>query len=608
MKFVHGTRRDIAGHEYNAQRTQNLRRAYVAIRSIDTLDSVEDSCLHAGGTGALIKSLSLHSDMNEDTQRTCGAAELVTRSQKFPASQYHPGRRGAGEYNDRDARQDNSTFEAQGYQPTSADWARIKPVFETMYIDDDLTLDDVMVELRVKYGFRATKQMCKRRIRQWKLRKNLSVYEVEAILGIQALRQAAGKDTLFTLRGRPVAMRTGYRFQRHRKLHTKQAIDNYASGRTPAWPELRPVTPVQFDDAIWSTSNKQFEAALHAFGSFFSGLLDARYYRLENHEFVMKPSILRDEVSDICSSLVEGKIVGMSSITMPIRKLALLVELIVLSPDAWIHCRYFYMMWVLFNAGYREVVKTLLTHTNRLLIATADSSCAQWRFVQYYSSMDTSQLPKLAADIISLKADLALTVRTDNLAAFRIRTVEYDVCWRRNEQKVQLDLVQTKDFLGRCVDVLGLLCVESLTIVRILLSHRTAALELVPELELGGYLDILLDTKRLTISADPRSFLFDGQHLNMEAASELAQVYCLCGLHEAEAWIFRRLIVDHMQTQSGLRREYSLLIHISKCPVLQHSDAGTAWSSRKREIEKGWQAQVEAAAPTSELLQSCDAC
>jgi uncharacterized LabA/DUF88 family protein len=70
-----------------------------------------------------------------------------------------------------------------------AEWRRIKPIFEQLYMQDDLSLKEVILELRQKHAFKASEQMYKKRIKRWGLGKNLKQHEVEHILGNHAMRQ-----------------------------------------------------------------------------------------------------------------------------------------------------------------------------------------------------------------------------------------------------------------------------------------------------------------------------------------------------------------------------------------------------------------------------------
>lgn len=474
-------------------------------------------------------------------------------------------------------------------RPKEADWNRIKPIFEHLYIAQDSTLQETITQIHQSHNFTATQQMYKKRIKKWGLSKNLRQHEVEHILGITAQRQASGKDTYFTLRGRRVTMQNVHRFQRRKKLGTAEAVARYVAGRSKVCRDLRALTPEQFDAEAWRTPDVRYEDTLRAFGALFCGLVDSRYYWIESDEIVMPPSPLRNEVSDVCSSLVASKHSGLNSTV--VRKIALLMESIVHSNDAWIHCRVIYILWVISTAGHPAIAQSLLTQL-RQLVATVDSrSCAQHRFVHHYSSLETSHAIRLAADMISLKADMVRALPGEIPVAFKVRSLEYDVFWRQREQSNGMTLSRAMDLFKRCHSVLGPLAVETLTVLRAGLEDFVGM-----QVELRSYLDYLEDTQKLAFSERPRAFTFGEDYMGMEAASELARIYCRIGLHHAEAWIFERLLVHHIQTASCLRREYSLLVHISCCSELHRQSVAQAWLQRKQEMESTWQAEVESAA------------
>ena len=479
------------------------------------------------------------------------------------------------------------------------DWQRIRSEFKRLYLDEDKALNDVINELRVKHNFKATTQVFKKQIARWGFDKNLKQNEVEHILGIQAERQARGKQTYFMLRDRRVDIETVYRYQRRKRLGTSVAITNYTSGRSRPCHDLRPLTPESLVSQTWKTPNQSYEGTLLAFGDLFKGLVETRYYWLEQGEIVMPLVALRDEVSDICCSLVATKNTGFS--TFVLRKLSLLLESIVYTDDAWTHCRFIYILWVLSTAGRLALVASLLSHLHGLVAALVNKPYPQYRFVQQYSSLDPMCAAKFAADIITLKADMVSKIQIENPVAFKLRSLDYDVFWREREQGTRMSLDRATNLLLRCNEVLGLTAVETLTILKIVLEDFCTRLQ--EPSSVMAVLDTLMDTKLLQFDVHAIKFNFAGQHLSMEAASELACIYCWVGLHETEAWLIERTFMQHGQTQSCLRREYSRLVRISHCPEVDKVQYAERWSQRKLEIENIWINQVEAIAPTYELLK-----
>jgi hypothetical protein len=479
-------------------------------------------------------------------------------------------------------------------RPKDQDWQRIKPIFKKLYLDNDEKLEDIMTHLHQEYYFRASAQMYKKRIKLWGFEKNLKQHEVEHILGILAQRKAQGKNTYFLLRGRKVDMKNVYRFQRRKKLSTNRAISTYVTGDSLPCEDLQPVTPPAVEASTWSIPFQQYEDTLRAFRALFNGLVDSRYYWIESDEIVMPPSTLRDEVSDVCSSLVASKNSGINLVA--VRKLALLLESIIFTDDAWTHCRLIYLLWVISASGHSSIAQSLLSQLNRLVTMNGASTRPQHQFVHHYSQLEVSLASRLAGDMILLKADQVRAYTAVPLA-FRVRALEYDVYWRQREQGVGMTFSRTMDLFKRCHTILGLLSVETLTVLRTGLEDFTCI-----QVELSYYLDLLMDTQKLTFRDYPPTFTFDDELLSMESAAELARVYCQIGLHDTEAWIFKKILAHDMRTASCLRREYSLLVHVSCCPDLHRQEPAGVWLQRKDDIEDAWQREVEAVTPTTDVL------
>lgn len=65
---------------------------------------------------------------------------------------------------------------------TEAEWNAIRPVFTHLYIDQDMTLKDVITHLKTRHVFHPTEQMCKKRIPVWSISKNTKARDKEAAL------------------------------------------------------------------------------------------------------------------------------------------------------------------------------------------------------------------------------------------------------------------------------------------------------------------------------------------------------------------------------------------------------------------------------------------
>ena len=289
--------------------------------------------------------------------------------------------------------------------------------------------------------------------------------------------------------------------------------------------------------------------------------------------------------------------------TTALRKLSLLLESLVYTDDAWTHCRFIYMCWVLCTAGRTEIVRALLSHLNGLVIALSDRPYPQSRFVQYYSHLEPTHAMKLAADMITYKAEMVSKIQVDDLVTFRLRSLEYDVFWREREQGTGMSLKRALDLLQRCDEVLGPMAVETLTILRILLEDFATPSR--SALTVRRLLNALKKTELLVFDDITLTFYFAATPVGVEAATELASIYCAIENPDLEAWIVERLIAHDVQTQSYLRREYSRLSRVSCCPNLLGYQNAKAWMLRKQEIENSWLTEVETVASTKELLAHC---
>lgn len=486
---------------------------------------------------------------------------------------------------------------------TDSDWQRIRPVLEELYLDEDKSLKDTMVELKRRHNFDATIMQYKKRINRWGWSKNLKQHEVEHILGIQAQRKARGKLTEFTLHGRWVDMQEVFRYQRRKGLATSVAISNYNSGRRRPCQALRASSPHLLAVEAWRTPDQHYENTLRAFGALFGGLVDSRYYWMADGEIVMPQSDLRGEVSDLCCNLVASKRTGLNPII--VRKLALLLEQILHSDDAWTHCRLIYVMWVLSTQGHTAIVQSLLSHLKGLAEGFIDVPRPQYRFVQHYSSLNSRAVAKFAADIITLKADMVGAFRVDGLSRFRLRSLEYDVFWREREQGTRMSAQRAIDFFHRCHELLGLLAVETLTALKIVLEDFSSTSK---DTILNHAVDTLSSTVLLAFSHELQIFTFDGQILTMEAAAEMAHIYCLLNFHVIEAWMIDLTLTYHSDSSTYLRRPYGLILRASQCGLLLQSQQMEKGLKYKAEIESRWIAEVDAIASKGGIVLKSKIC
>lgn len=119
------------------------------------------------------------------------------------------------------------------------DWSEVFDAVHQFYWLEDHTLEDTMRAMREQHNFIATcgprtfrlmghglprltrpnrKKQWISKLGEWNLKKNISSQEMEKIVQIQLERKTNdGKDTRFTVRGRPVAQENINRWQRRQK-------------------------------------------------------------------------------------------------------------------------------------------------------------------------------------------------------------------------------------------------------------------------------------------------------------------------------------------------------------------------------------------------------
>jgi len=94
-----------------------------------------------------------------------------------------------------------------------AAWNAVRPVFTHLYIDQDLTLRDVITYLKTHHDFHPTEQMCKKRIHVWVLSKNTKAKDKEV-----ALEEIAQGYTCHHI--------PHHKLTRHIKSRSKQTLDD----------------------------------------------------------------------------------------------------------------------------------------------------------------------------------------------------------------------------------------------------------------------------------------------------------------------------------------------------------------------------------------------
>ncbi|KIV98068.1 hypothetical protein PV10_01758 [Exophiala mesophila] len=91
--------------------------------------------------------------------------------------------------------------------PTPDQWAEVKDIFTHLYISENRKLKDVRHILSSRHGFNASEKMFKRRIADWKVRKNYKAKDKENIARRVKAFVDAGQDVhSLSFQGRPVKL------------------------------------------------------------------------------------------------------------------------------------------------------------------------------------------------------------------------------------------------------------------------------------------------------------------------------------------------------------------------------------------------------------------
>ncbi|KAH8899170.1 hypothetical protein GQ53DRAFT_741258 [Thozetella sp. PMI_491] len=131
----------------------------------------------------------------------------------------------------------------------SSDWESHRLTIQELYLDQNLSLREVIKTMRQTHGFQATyvltrqlrpfrlintssnhprglfrERMYKTRLRHWGLDKNYRYSEVVQLLRLRKEREEAGKETVFTIRGREVDWGRIYNYVKRRGLDVATAI------------------------------------------------------------------------------------------------------------------------------------------------------------------------------------------------------------------------------------------------------------------------------------------------------------------------------------------------------------------------------------------------
>jgi hypothetical protein len=145
--------------------------------------------------------------------------------------------------------------------PTPAEWAEIKDAFTHLYLEENRKLKDVREILSRKHGFNASEKMFKRRISEWKIRKNYKSKEKEILAGRVKACVDAGQDVQsLSFYGRPVKLD---RLRRHcrkdRRLaplwdHLSHCPDAISTAETPVKEDSRSTSATRWTTPLRGSS------------------------------------------------------------------------------------------------------------------------------------------------------------------------------------------------------------------------------------------------------------------------------------------------------------------------------------------------------------------
>ncbi|KAL8917908.1 MAG: hypothetical protein Q9172_005639 [Xanthocarpia lactea] len=105
------------------------------------------------------------------------------------------------------------------------EWQQHRGIIQRLYVTEDKSLPNVVLEMKQKYNFVATERQYKRRISDWGLDKNVKDEEMRSIIEVEAMRLRQGKQSAFYVRDRRVDRKKIDRFA-HRKGIDRSALHN----------------------------------------------------------------------------------------------------------------------------------------------------------------------------------------------------------------------------------------------------------------------------------------------------------------------------------------------------------------------------------------------
>lgn len=118
-------------------------------------------------------------------------------------------------------------------------WERHRQIIEHLYLDLGQALEQVMAYMKTTYDFEATEQAYKKKLRRWKISKNIPAPAMEYILAEIDIRHAQGKESTIFWHDRPVDVekieRSRQRMNREKKENPEKQPIQITSCKAPVF-------------------------------------------------------------------------------------------------------------------------------------------------------------------------------------------------------------------------------------------------------------------------------------------------------------------------------------------------------------------------------------
>ncbi|KAK5079460.1 hypothetical protein LTR70_007572 [Exophiala xenobiotica] len=297
--------------------------------------------------------------------------------------------------------------------PTDEDWRRVKSIFTRLYLDDRKMLKEVISELEQKHGFRATVNMCKKRINAWGLDRKLKQHEVEHILGILCQRREQRKDTVFVLRGKRIDIQDIDRYVRRKGTSISQFEERFMNGQSKDCPGLKVFSPQSVQPCLAPPAlPDSLEHFLREAKDLQIGSLEAGLCRAYEHGIRYPLAEATWEIWDLANAFVAASETNVD-LTL-VRRLALLLERAVEVYDIQGLCNILEMMTIVAKAGYDTVAQSILDHLQRLIDVKLRDPRPQFWFFQQMARLRPTQLFDALIALLDLTVNIHVELKPND--------------------------------------------------------------------------------------------------------------------------------------------------------------------------------------------------